>query len=70
MEKRLFTTASNRAQRSVHATPRENYKTLVGQIGVLDPKKIDHKNPRFVEDEVKSLWHPSSQQATNSSCVH
>ena len=55
MEKRLFTTASSRPQRSVHATQRENYKTLVGQIGVLDPKKIDHKNPRFVEDEVKSL---------------
>ena len=55
MEERLFTTASSRAQRSVHATRRENYKTLVGQIDVLDPEKIDFENPRFGEDEVKSL---------------
>ena len=55
MEERLFTTASSRAQRSVHATRRENYKTLVGQIDVLNPEKIDHENPRFGEDEVKSL---------------
>ena len=55
MEERLFTTASSRAQRSFHATRRENHKTLVGQIDVLDPKKIDHENPRFGEDEVKSL---------------
>ena len=55
MEERLFKTASSRAHRSVHATRRENYKTLVGQIDVLDPEKIDHKNPRFGEDEVKSL---------------
>ena len=55
MKERLFTTASSRAQSSVHATPRENYKTLVGQIDVLDPQKIDHENPRFGEDEVKSL---------------
>ena len=54
MKERFFTTASSRAQRSVHATRRENYKTLVGQIDVLDPQKIDHKNPRF-GDEVKSL---------------
>ena len=55
MEERLFTTASSRAQRSVHATRRENYKTFVGQIDMLDPEKIDHENPRFEEDEVKSL---------------
>ena len=55
MKERLFTTASSRAQPSVHATRRENYKTLVGQIDVLDPQKIDHENPRFGEDEVKSL---------------
>ena len=35
--------ASSRAQRSVRATRRENYKTLVGQIDVLDPEKIDHE---------------------------
>ena len=55
MEERLFTMASSRAQRSVHANRRENYKTLVGQIDVLDPEKINHENPRFGEDEVKSL---------------
>ena len=54
MKERFFTTASSRAQPSVHATRRENYKTLVGQIDVLDPQKIDHENPRFGEDEVKS----------------
>ena len=47
MEERLFNTASSRAQRSVHATRRENYKTLVGQIDVLDPEKIDYENPRW-----------------------
>ena len=55
MEERLFKTALSRAQRSVHATRRENHKTLVGQIDVLDPEKIDNENPRFGEDEVKSL---------------
>ena len=55
MKERLFTTALSRAQSSVHATRRENYKTLVGQIDVLDPQKIDHENPRFGEYEVKSL---------------
>ena len=55
MEERLFNTASSRAQRSFHAIRRENHKTLVGQIDVLDPEKIDHENPRFGEDEVKSL---------------
>ena len=55
MDERLFTTASSRAQRRVHATRRENYQTLVGQIDILDPEKIDHKNPRFEEDKVKSL---------------
>ena len=55
MEERLFTTASSRAQPSVHATRIENYKTLVGQIDVLNPEKIDHENPRFGEDDVKSL---------------
>ena len=55
MKERLFTTASSRAQPSVHATGRENYKTLAGQIDVLDPQKIDHENLRFGEDEVKSL---------------
>ena len=55
MIERLFTSASSRAQPSVHATRRESYKTLVGQIDVLDPQKIDHENPRFGEDEVKSL---------------
>ena len=47
MEERFFKTASSRAQRSVHATRRENYKTLVGQIDELDPEKIDHENPRW-----------------------
>ena len=55
MKERLFTTASSRAQPSVHATRRENYKTLVGQIDVLDAQKIDHDNPRFGENEAKSL---------------
>ena len=55
MEETLFTTASSRAQRSVRSNRRENYKTLVGQIDVLDSEKIDHKNPRFEEDKVKSL---------------
>ena len=55
MIERLVTTASSRAQPSVHATRRENYKTLVGQIDVLNTQKIDHENPRFGEDEVKSL---------------
>ena len=54
MKERLFTTASSRAQPSVHVTGRENYKTLAGQIDVLDPQKIDHENPPF-GDEVKSL---------------
>ena len=55
MKERLFTTASSRAQPSVHATRRENYKTLGVQIDLLDPQKIDHENPRFGEDEAKSL---------------
>ena len=55
IKERLFTTASSRAQPSVHATRRENYKTRVGQIDVLDPQKIDHENSHFGEDEVKSL---------------
>ena len=42
MKERLFTTPSCRAQPSVHATRRENYKTLVGHNDVLDPQKIDH----------------------------
>ena len=54
MKERLFTTASSRAQPSVHATRRENYKTLVGQIDVLDSQKNNHENPHF-KDEVKSL---------------
>ena len=70
MEERLFTTASSRAQRSFHATWRENHKTLVGQIDVLDPEKIDHENPRFGKYGEKFMWHPSSLQATNSSCVY
>ena len=55
MEERLFTTASSRAQRRIHATRRENYKTLVGQIDESDPEKIDHRNPRFEVDKGKSL---------------
>ena len=55
IKEKLFTTASNRAQPSVHATQKENYKTLVGQMDVLDPEKIKHENSRFGEDEVKSL---------------
>ena len=47
--------ASNRAQPSVHATQKENYKTLVDQMDVLDPEKIELENPRFREDEMKSL---------------
>ena len=39
MKERLFTTASKRAQPSVHATRKENYITLVGQMDVLDPEK-------------------------------
>ena len=52
---RLFTTTSNRAQPSVHATRKENYKTLVGQMNVLNPEEIEHENLRFGGDEVKSL---------------
>ena len=40
MKERLFTTTSNRAQPSVHATRKENYKTIVGQMDVLNPEKI------------------------------
>ena len=54
-KERLLATASNRAQPSVHATRKENYKTLVGQMDVLDPEKTEHENSRFVEDEMKSL---------------
>ena len=55
MKQKLFITVSNRAQPSVHATRKENYETLVSQMDVLNPEKIEHKNSRFGEDEVKSL---------------
>ena len=55
MKQRLFTTVSNRKQSSIHATQKENYNTLVSQMDELDPEKIEHENPRFGEDEVKSL---------------
>ena len=55
MKQRLFTKAPNRAQPSVHATRKENYKTLVNQMDVLDLEKIKHGNPSFGEDEVKSF---------------
>ena len=54
MKERLFAMASNRAQPSIHSTRKDNYKTLVGPMDVLDPEKIEHENPRFGEDEVKS----------------
>ena len=56
MKQRLFTTIFNIAQPSFHATRKENYKTLVSQMDVLDPEKIKHKNSRFGEDDMKSSW--------------
>ena len=50
-----FALKSNRAQPSVQATRKENYKILVSQMDTLDSEKIEHKYPRFGEDEVKSL---------------
>ena len=55
MKQRFFTTDLNKAQPSVHATRKENHKTLVSQIDVLDPETIEHKNCRFGENEVKSF---------------
>ena len=50
IKERLFTTASNGAQPSVHATQKKNYKTLVCQMDMSDPEKIEYENPRFGED--------------------
>ena len=47
IKQRLFTTASDRAQPSVYATRKENSKTLICQIDVLDLEKIEHDNPCF-----------------------
>ena len=55
MKQRLFTTVSNRAQASVVATRQEMYENLVGQMAVLNPCNWVHGNPRFGENEVKSL---------------
>jgi len=60
MKQRLFTTLSDRAQASVVATRQEMYENLVGQMAVLNPR-----NPRFGENEVKSLcktFHLNNQE--------
>ena len=56
MEQRLFTTVSNRAQASVVATLQEMYENLVSEMAVLNPRTWVHENPRFGENEVKSLF--------------
>ena len=43
MKERLFTSASTKARPSVHATRKENYKTFVGQMDVLDLEKLNTK---------------------------
>jgi len=45
----------NRAYANVVATRQEMYKNLVSQMGVFNPHNWAHENPRFGEDEVKSL---------------
>ena len=55
MKQRLFTTVSNRAQASVVATRQEMYENLVSQMAVLNPRNWVNENPRFGENEVKSL---------------
>ena len=55
MKQRLFSTVSNKAQPKVYATQKENCKTLVKQMDVLDPERLEHENPRLGEEEVKSL---------------
>ena len=48
-------TVSNRAQVSVVATRQKMYENLVSQMAVLNPRNWVHENPRFGENEVKSL---------------
>jgi len=55
MKQRLFTTVSNRAQASVVATRQEMYENVVSQMAVLNPRNWVHENPRFGENEVKTL---------------
>jgi len=65
MKQRLFTTVSNRAQASVIATRQEMYENLVSQIAVLNTRNWAHENPRFGENEVKSLcktFHRNNQE--------
>ena len=65
MKQRLFTTVSNRAQVSVVATRQEMYENLVSQMAVLNPRNWAHENPRFGENEVKSLcktFHRNNQE--------
>jgi len=65
MKQRLFTTLSDRAQASVVATRQEMYENLVSQMAVLYPRTWVHENPRFGENEVKSLcktFHHNNQE--------
>ena len=55
MKQRLFTTVSNRAQASVVATRQEMYENVVSQMAVLNPRNWVHENPRFGENEMKTL---------------
>jgi len=65
MKQRLITTVSNRAQATVVATRQEMYEKLVSQMAVLNPRNWVHENPRFGENEVKSLcktFHHNNQE--------
>jgi len=65
MKQRLFTTVSNRAQASVVATRKEMYENLISQMAVLNPRNWVHENPRFGENDVKSLcktFHINNQE--------
>ena len=65
MKQRFFTTVSNRAQASVVATRQKMYENFVSQMAVLNPRNWVHENPRFGENEVKSLcktFHLNNQE--------
>jgi len=66
MKQKLFTTVSNRAQASVVATRQEMYENLVSHdMAVFNPRNWVHENPRFGENEVKSLcktYHLNNQE--------
>ncbi|XP_023818862.1 E3 SUMO-protein ligase KIAA1586-like [Oryzias latipes] len=55
MKERLFTTTANKAQSSVTADRKEAYNSLINQMAVLHPENWDQDNPRFGEEEVRTL---------------